>query len=90
MLSVAAGALLQGYPVFQSATELAACDPNCTADAEEPTVFGFVTTPFAWASFTPGRLSVSLQVFANVGATHRLSGAVPYGGTLALGYRLGR
>jgi hypothetical protein len=90
MFSLAGGALLQGYPVFQSATEVAACDPDCAADAEDPTVFGFATTPFVWVSFTPGRFSLSLQAFANVAATHQLSSAMPYGGTLALGYRLGR
>ncbi|MBK8998791.1 MAG: hypothetical protein IPM35_23965 [Myxococcales bacterium] len=90
LLSVAGGALLQGYPVFQSTTEVATCDPDCRADGEEPTVFGSATTPFVWASFTPGRLSLSAQWFANVGATHHLSAAMPYGGTLALGYRLGQ
>jgi hypothetical protein len=88
-VSLGTGLLFQNYPVFLSATQTQYCSPDCEEDAPDLTAIGVAMSPFLWVGVAPGRLSLSFQAWANASATHHLDSALPYGGTLVLGYRLG-
>lgn len=88
-LSLAGGFLLQNYPLFQSAVPLGACAPNCEADTEDPTSDAVAFTSYVWLSYAFGRFSVSGLAFVNTSTDEDLGSALPFGGTVVLGYRMG-